>query len=163
MIEDTRTGQLVAADILPVDPEDIEFVTGWRFDWRAEVAEAEVFKLVGEVKPAEILGLMSVLRRQGYIEVRLLESAPGNVGRLKRWRGIAGNLLAFAAQLSFASGGEGFVLLVAKTELINHYQTLYGFVRHGHSQKMVLDTLAAMNLIKAFEKGPGDGNSPRTG
>ncbi len=86
----------------------------------------------------------------GYVEVTLLESRPRDVGRPKSVRGIAGSLLAFAAQLSFSLGGEGFVIIDAKTELIEHYQSTYGFQRIGHTQRMVLATGAAATLITQF-------------
>ena len=61
------------------------------------------------------------------VEGGLLESHPQHVGKAKRFRGIAGSLFAFAAQLSFAIGGEGFVTIDAKSELIEHYRWVYGF------------------------------------
>jgi hypothetical protein len=163
MIEGTWTGQIVDTEVLPVDNADIESLEpGWGFDWPSEVVATEVFKLVIAGKPLEILGLMSLSRCPMYIYVPLLESAPGNVGREKRWSGVAGSLLAFAARLSFATGGEGFVSLLAKTDLMEHFREFYGFTRQGRGQTMVLDTTAAARLIATFEKGLADGNSPRT-
>jgi hypothetical protein len=70
------------------------------------------------------------------------------------FRGIPGSLLAFAAQLSFAIGGEGFIAIDAKNELIEHYQRVYGFERLGHSQRMILTTGAAARLISRYGGRP---------
>ena len=69
-----------------------------------------------------ILGLLALRRHENYVEdLTLLESDPRDVGRSKRFRGIPGSLFAFAAQLSFEIGGEGFIAIDARTELIEHY------------------------------------------
>ena len=52
--------------------------------------------------------------------------------------------------------------LIAKTELIDHYVKEYGFIRHGSSQVMILDTEAADKLISAFFGGNDDGAIART-
>jgi hypothetical protein len=82
--------------------------------------------------------------------VTLLESHPQNVGRTKKFRGIAGSLFAFAVQLSFELGGDRFIAIDAKTELLEHYQLTYGFERLGHSQRMILTTGAAARLIGRY-------------
>src|SRR5207244_5236604 len=111
----------------PGRPDDVrELGAGWRFDWRAAVESAQVFKLIDPAAPDAILGLLALRRHENYVEVTLLESHPQNVGRTKRFRGIPGSLFAFAAQLSFAIGGEGFIAIDAKTELIEHFQPVYG-------------------------------------
>ena len=127
---------------------------GWRFDWRDAVESVEVFKLIDPAAPDAILGLLALRRHENYVEVTLLESHPQNVGRTKRFRGIAGSLFAFAAQLSFAIGGEGFIAIDAKTELIEHFQRVYGFERLGHSQRMILTTGAAARLIGQYGGRP---------
>jgi hypothetical protein len=93
---------------------------------------------------------MSIERSTTYVEVILIESNPKDVGREKRYRGIPGHLLAFVAKLSFELGHDGFVKLIAKTELIDHYVQEYGFSRHGYSHIMILDTDAALRLIATF-------------
>ena len=59
-------------------------------------------------------------------------------------------MFAFAARLSFEIGGDGFIAIDAKTELIEHYQRAYGFERLGHSQRMILTTGAAARLIDQY-------------
>ncbi len=151
MIEDIRTGRLIATDIRPIEVSDLRALgLGWRFDSRASVESMEVFKLIDPVAPDTILGLLGLKRCENYIEVGLLESHPHHVGRAKSFRGIPGNLLAFAAQLSFQLGGEGFITIDAKNELIEHYRQVYGFMRVGNSQRMILTTGPAANLIRMY-------------
>jgi len=123
MIEDVETGRLIATDVRPVEADDLlRLGPGWRFDWRAAVEGIEVFKLIDPGAPDAIQGLLALKRHKNYVEVTLLESHPQNVGRTKRFRGIPGCLFAFAARLSIEIGGEGFIAIDAKTELIEHYQ-----------------------------------------
>jgi hypothetical protein len=155
MIEEVKTGRIVTTDVRPVEPADFQHRgLSWRFDWRTAVESEEVFKLIDPAVPDSILGLVALRRHENYVEVTLLESHPQNVGRTKRFRGIPGSLFAFAAQISFAIGGEGFIAIEAKTELIAHYQRAYGFERVGHSQRMILTTEAASRLIVQYGGRP---------
>lgn len=155
MIEEVETGRLIATEVRPVEPDDFRALgPGWRFDWRTAVKAAEVFKLLNPTAPNEILGLLALKRRRNYVEVTLLESHPQHVGKTKKLRGIPGSLFAFAAELSFAIGGEGFITIDAKTELIEHYRRVYGFERVGNSQRMFLDTEPAMALITQYGGRP---------
>ena len=111
---------------------------------------AEVFKLLDPTAPDEILGLLALKRHRNYVEVTLLESHPQHVGKTKKLRGIPGSLFAFAAELSFAIGGERFLAIVAKTELIEHYRLHYGFEQIGNSQGMILNQGSAAKLISKY-------------
>jgi hypothetical protein len=155
VIEDVFTGRIIRAEVRPVDAADLRRLgAGWRFDWRSDVLDREVFKLVDPKTAQTILGLVALKRCDGYVEVTLLESHPSNVGRTKRFRGIPGSLFAFAAKLSFEHGGGGFLVMDAKSELLEHYQRMYGFERVGRSQRMVLTTAGAMRLIAEYDRGP---------
>jgi hypothetical protein len=163
MIEDLKTGRLLPSEILPVSSGDLESLgPGWNFDWAEQIEESETYKLFAAESPNQILGMMSIRRETDFIEVILIESNPDDVGREKRYRGIPGNLLAFAANLSLELGNEGFLRLLAKTELIYHYVREYGFSRHRNSQILILNAAAAARLISTFLGRPGDGTTPRT-
>jgi hypothetical protein len=150
-IKDVETHDLIATEVGPVEPDDLrDLAPDWKFDWRSAVAGIEVFKLIDPTAADAILGLLAIRRHDNYVEVTLLESLPGSVGRTKKFVGIPGSLFAFAAQLSFAIGGEGFIAIEAKTNLIEHFRSLYGFERVGQSQRMILDTESAANLISQF-------------
>ena len=151
MIEEVATGRVIATEVHPVEPADLQRLDpGWRFDWRTALESMEVFKLIDPKAPGTILGLLAVRRCDTYVEVTVLECHSHSVGRAKRFRGIAGSLLAFAAELSFRIGGDGFLVIDAKSELLEHYERTYGFQRIGHSQRMVLATGAAARLIGEY-------------
>ena len=148
MIEEVETGRQIPFRILPVAPEDLRSLSDrWKFNWRDEVRNSEVFKLVSVEDTASILGLMSIERKQGYIEVKLLENSPQNVGRGKQFKGIAGSLLASAARLSFQLENDGILMLISKSKLVDHYSKSYGFRLYQKDRKMILDTRASIKLI----------------
>lgn len=81
----------------------------------------------------------------------LLESAPFNIGRNKLYEGVSGNLVAFACQLSFQRGGEGFVSFESKTKLIDYYVKILGAYHFG-GHLLVIDTIAAKKLVDKYFK-----------
>ena len=50
----------------------------------------------------------------------LIENAKFNKGRNKLYKGVAGNLVAFACKTSFENGFDGVVSFIAKSQLIDH-------------------------------------------
>lgn len=83
--------------------------------------------------------------------MHLIESAKFNKGKHKIYAGVPGNLVAFACQMSFDNGYEGFLAFDAKTSLIRHYQeTLH--VTHYKGTKMFIETPAALRLINQYFK-----------
>jgi hypothetical protein len=79
----------------------------------------------------------------------LIESAPHNFGKTKKYFGVAVNLVAFGCTLSFENGFEGYVAFDAKTKLIEHYEETLG-AKLLYGQKMELDTIASIKLIKDY-------------
>jgi hypothetical protein len=79
----------------------------------------------------------------------LIESAPHNFGKTKKYFGVAGNLVAFGCKLSFENGFEGYVAIKKKTKLIGHYEETLG-AKLLYGQKMELDTIASIKLIKDY-------------
>jgi len=53
-------------------------------------------------------------------------------------------------------GGDGFIAIDAKTELMEYYRLAYGFEKLGHSQRMILTTGAAARLIGTYGGRPAD-------
>ena len=67
-----------------------------------------MYKLV--IRGNEVIqGLISVQPFVGYVEMYLIETAPHNFGRKKRYNGVPGNLVAFTCKMSFEMGFGGFV------------------------------------------------------
>ena len=73
------------------------------------------------------------------------------MGKTGIYQGVGGNLFAFACKQSFELGFEGYVTFDAKTQLIKHYSTHLG-AQLISSQRMVIDTLAATQLVKQYFK-----------
>lgn len=67
----------------------------------------------------------------------------------KTYKDVPGNLVAFACNLSFQKGGEGFVSFTSKTELIDHYIRTLGAYHIG-GRLMIIDDIAARRLIDKF-------------
>ena len=131
MIVNVRTGERLATVILPVGQDELRpRGSDWRFDWRSTMKTSEVYRLVEPARSDVTLGLIGLRKfPDQFVEVDLLEVNSRDVGFQKEWDGIAGSLLAFAALQSFRIGGEGYVAIYAKTELLDHYETKYGFQR----------------------------------
>jgi hypothetical protein len=120
------------------------------FDWERELVH-DVYKHT-IFNEDSILGLMSVLINEAEfrLQIKLLESARENRGNTKLYDCVAGNLIAFACQLSFKKGFGGFVSLIPKTELISHYITKYYFRPMGKSLVIEGETSRAL-IIKYIE------------
>jgi hypothetical protein len=84
-----------------------------------------------------------------YVFMHLVENASFNKGRAKIYAGVAGNLVAFACQLSFQRGHEGNVSFISKTQLIEHYTQSLGAIHIG-SQRMIIMPATAMKLIEKY-------------
>mgnify|MGYP001583965116 CR=1 FL=1 len=68
------------------------------------------------------------------------------------YKGVAGNLFAFACHRSFEKGYEGFVAFYAKSKLIEHYTSSLNAVHIGGVQ-MIISKHAALNLVEKYFKG----------
>lgn len=155
-IENTVSGDSFQTEITLLTKYDIKTVSirdRWIFDWKFELEQndREVYKLTIINNPNIIQGLLSLSIKLDHIYIHLLESSPFNKGKLKLYRGVPGNLIAFACKISFQRGYQGFVSFHAKTKLINHYVKTLGAINVGN-QLMIIDTKAAQNLIDIYFK-----------
>ena len=102
------------------------------FDWPKE-KDNEVYK-IHLFDQDEILGLISLIdiSREFRIHINLIESSNENKGRNKKIENIPGCLIAFTCKKAFLSGYDGFVSLLPKTQLIEHYHIKYGFIQVGN-------------------------------
>ncbi len=89
----------------------------------------------------EIVGLMALkdIPKELSLEIVLLESSKSNLGKDKILDRIAGCLIAWACDYSFAKGYDGFIALTPKTLLVAHYQKRYGLVRMGKQLVSLID------------------------
>lgn len=152
-IENAVSGDSFKTEVLPLTPADLRKLTkkDWLFDWKAEVKlpDRQVYKLVIVGNRNIMQGLVSLQDRGDHIFMGLIESSNFNRGAGKVYLGVPGNLVAFACQLSFERGYDGYVSFESKTNLVAHYQQALG-ARILFGNVMVLDTPAARRLVKQY-------------
>lgn len=92
--------------------------------------------------------------RQNYFTfVDIVESAPQNRGKNKKFSGVGAHLFAIACKLSFEVGNDGYVSFLAKTDLVEHYAKTLGAISiSGDGRKMVITTEPAIKLVKKYFK-----------
>ena len=149
-IENSKTGEKLKASVLQCTSEEVEQLDGSRFefDWVFE-SSFTIFRL--EILSSnEILGLMSIdlIPLELRLEIRLLELSKENVGSQRRFENVAGILIASACKISFKMGFFGFVSLIPKTQLIEHYKSRYGFEQYG--RHLAVDMERSELLIKKY-------------
>lgn len=152
-IEDAISGNSFETNVIAVSAKDLKRVLkkyGWRFNWKMEskYLDRMLYKLV--IKDDEIIqGLLSLQIIENYIEMHLIEAAPHNYGRTKKYLGVAGNLVAFACKISFDLGFDGFVAFTAKTQLIQHYMDSLGATLIFRN-RMSISGDAAKKLVNSY-------------
>jgi len=153
-LEDVQTGESYATDVLPLSRDDMKLILkkdGWQFDWGIEMKNTKksVFKLVMLQQSEIIQGLVSTSKEDGYVMMNLIESAPVNFGKNKKYYGVAGNLVAFVCRLSKEYGFDGEILFFSKTKLIEHYEKTLGAVHIG-GHRMIIYEQEAQRLIQKY-------------
>ncbi|MGC4038764.1 MAG: hypothetical protein QM764_22570 [Chitinophagaceae bacterium] len=152
-IENAISGEMFDTSIIQLaDPRQIKR-TDWTFNWQAEIRDTnkEVYKLTTINNPAIIQGLISLTDKGDHIFMDLIENAKFNKGSKKLYKGVAGNLVAFACKISFDKTYNGVVSFVSKTQLIDHYSKTLGAKLFG-GNRMFIDTKEAYILtIKYFK------------
>ncbi len=146
------SGKQVEATIQIVSSEDFDKIAideGFSFNWHTE-RNYEVFKAVLISKDDQILGIVSLIDipNEYRIHLNLLEVRKEHQGKEKQIEGIAGTLIAFAAENAFKKGYYGFVSLMPKTQLIDLYQEKYGFRQYG--RYLAIEGIYAQKLIDKF-------------
>jgi len=154
-IEDAETGEALDTLVLPVTKADLKEITqknGWLFDWKFEYLQPahSMFKLVVEKEPQTIHGLVSLEKKEGFILMQLIESAPFNRGKNKKYLGVCGNLTAYGCKVSKENGFDGVVAFDPKTALIPHYQKTLGAVLISKRRMAIFEKEAQALLDKYF-------------
>ncbi len=131
---------------------------GWRFDWSLPHQNGyEVYELLLQDSD-EVQGMIALkhMGDQYYTHVDIVESAPSNIGKQGKYKGVGAHLFAIACKLSWDAGNEGYVQFTAKTDLVEHYmKTLYAKPIDWHT--LYIDTYGAVLLINKYFK-EGDKN-----
>jgi len=126
---------MATASISPLEDTDFKQITKKRyfFDWKKEKVAAELFKLTLEGE-SEILGLLALTDFPGEfrMQIHLLCVSRDNQGKGKKYDGIAGSLIAFAARTATVKYfDQACISLLPKTELRAHYKSKYGMMDGG--------------------------------
>ncbi len=157
-IENVITGDSFATHISLVTTEDLKKIgkkQGWVFNWKNEFKQPNksVYKLTIASSPNIIQGLISLtpIPNEKHVFMHLIESSIFNRGKNKVYKGVAGNLVAYACKLSFEIGGHGFVSFVSKTKLITHYVQTLGATHFG-GHLMIIPTESALKLTGKYFK-----------
>ena len=145
---------IYATEVLPLSRDEMKLILkkdGWQFDWGIEMKNPakSVFKLVMLQQSEIIQGLVSTSKEDGYVMMNLIESAPVNFGKNKKYYGVAGNLIAFVCRLSKEYGFDGEILFFSKTKLIEHYEKTLGAVHIG-GHRMIIYEQQAQRLIQKY-------------
>jgi hypothetical protein len=154
-IENAETGETLDTLVLPVTKTDLKEVTkknGWLFDWKLEfsVPEKQVYKLVAEQEPQTIHGLVSLEKLKDHVFMHLIENTPFNIGKTKKYLGVAGNLTAYGCKLSRDYGFGGVIAFISKTALIPHYEKTLGAVHLGGNRMAILEENAQKLIDNYF-------------
>jgi hypothetical protein len=162
-LEDISSGEQLEAVIEPISADDFKSIKKDKarfdsFNWNT-FKNKEVYKL-RLVNDEAILGLVCLTDHPGEgidaIEIELLEVSADNRRGKKKFAHIAGCLIAFACRESFKRGYEGWVFLIPKTYLLQHYSSKYGFVYVPIKTSsrpegfMELNTGSSLRLIKRY-------------
>ena len=151
-IENVITGESFETTFSKASIKEIK-KKDWLFDWHKELKEKnyQVFKMTTVENRDIIQGLVSLIIEDKYITLNLVENAKFNRGKDKMYRGVGGNMFAFACQRSMDMGFGGFVGFVAKTSLIKHYQETLG-AELAIGQRMFINDISAEKLINQYFK-----------
>ena len=151
-IENVISGESFETEFSRVTSNEIK-KKDWLFDWHKELKEknCQVFKMTTVENRNIIHGLVSLIIEDKYVTVNIVENAKFNRGRDKMYKGVGGNMFAFACMRSMDMGFKGFVGFVAKTTLIKHYQETLG-AELAIGQRMFITDISAEKLIQQYFK-----------
>ncbi len=156
---DRETGKIVDTQVKQIAIDEIKKIQkkyDWKFDWVKHTVEwdqvkSEIYKLT--VKGSkEIQGLIHINIEKGTVEATLLESAPHNLGRNGKYKGVGPHLMAIAVKRSIQSKGDGYVFFDSKTLLKEHYMKEFG-AKVLFGNRMYIDEKAAQKLIEKYFPG----------
>jgi len=150
-IENAKTGESFATEVMLVKTSEI-MKAEWLFDWKKLIKnpDLQIFKLITKENPKIIHGLISIEDKKDHIFVHHIESAKFNKGKQKVYKGVAGNLFAFACKLSFEMNYDGYISFQSKTKLFEHYKLTLGAERFGSGLLMAIDTKNSKILVNQY-------------
>jgi hypothetical protein len=148
-----ENGQKIVSEIVAISESELSDIldyNNFEFDWQQETHYDLYALKISDNK--NTVGLMALkdFKDELRTEIMLIESSKDNIGVSKTYSNIAGCLIAYACRLAFKKGYFGFVSLIPKTRLIEHYKNAYGFEQFG--RQLAVDTEQSIRLIKQYLK-----------
>jgi len=155
-LEEVSTGNILQTTFSIATENDLSDLVknGWFFDWiDVSLEKANIYKLMVKNDDA-IQGLVAAEVIKGAVYIHILESAPHNRGKNKKYAGVGGHLFAIAMKLPVANGFNGYIFFEAKNlELVKHYSDMIGAKRlpsRIHEYRMEVLEETAMKVIKEY-------------
>jgi len=127
---------------------------GWNFNWTdKKLSRSNVYKL--RLKDDTVIqGLVSAEVVRGAVYVRLIKSAPHNLGRDKKFDGVGWHLFAIVIKLSYIMGFNGYIFFETKNMgLAEHYSEKFGadlIPTRIHEYRMEINEINAKKLIENY-------------
>lgn len=151
-IIEVATGLKLKSSVTPLVNADFKQITKKRyfFDWKKERGISDLFKLTLQGE-SEILGLLALIDfpQEFRVQIHLLCVSRENLGKDKKYEGIAGSLIAFAGRVAITKYLEqACISLLPKTELRSHYKSKYGMMDGG--PQLFLEGTRLNDLVKKY-------------
>ena len=129
-ITEVSTQKIIPVIVQRVELSDFKGITKKQFFFRWDQLknEATLYKLTFE-DSTTILGLIALIDvpAEYRIEIKLIAVSKENKGKLKKYEGIAGCLITYAAREAIRKYQElACISLTPKTEIRQHYILKYG-------------------------------------
>jgi hypothetical protein len=93
---------------------------------------------------------VSLKKMEDHVLMYLIENAPLNRGKSKKYLGVCGNLAAYGCKLSMGYGFGGVIAFDPKTALIAHYEQALGAVQISERRMAIFEEQAKLLLEKYF-------------
>jgi hypothetical protein len=154
-VVEITTGKIFKTKMVQTDKDFLNTIhkkNGWKFNWKKEADQKDrnIFKLSLKNKSNYLLGLISIEKKDDHVHIHLVENSPENIGKSKRFAGIAGNLFAYACKESFKNGFEGVVSFYAKSQLIEHYSLTLNASLVSQNKMVITEKNAYLLFRKYF-------------
>lgn len=154
LILDVKGEKLVPGEIYEASDKELPGKSdGWNFSWESLVLrdKAKSYALRVKNESAVIQGAVHLIEHNGMLIMDLLEVAPGNVGKKKKYDFVAGCLIAFACRESFnvSTSYKGYLTFQSKTQLIELYKVKYR-AKLAIGQRMYIDPENGAKLIQEY-------------
>lgn len=153
-ILDVQANRKIKAKIILADKVKMPLKKdGWNFNWRQLIKNKNTTTFILRLAelPQTVEGVLQLRIESEMLIMDLIEIAPHNIGKKKRYENVAGCLISYACRESFKVEGnyKGFLSFVSKTDLIKWYSIKYGATQ-AIGQKMYIDPETGLKLIEEY-------------